>query len=334
MKIKIIADYAENFNEFENSRASFNDHMYESEIIYIKDAICKLGYECTVFGGIDRLIDAYSKKETFKNTLFLNFSDGLSQNYSRLQAPILCELLNVKYSGSRPFSVALMNNKHYSKLAVKEIGVFIPNGVLITNIEELNGIHALTVPIIVKPNTGGSSDGITQDCVKFNALDAVNKAKELLLKGYEVIAEEYIVGYEVTTLIIGNKNDFRLNETVVYEFSGNLIHKKDVLDAHSKANNDRKGIMACNLFSPELCKKIEKISERIFFHLDAVDMARIDYRITEKGDVYFIEINSQPGINKFSEGGYICKHKNITFSDLYNEYINTCLTRYGLINHD
>lgn len=334
MKINIIADFAENFNEFENSKESFNDHMYESEIIYIKDAICKLGHECNIFGGIDRLIEAYYKRETYENSLFLNLSDGLYQNYSRLQAPILCDLLNLKYSGSRPFSVALMNNKHYSKLAVKEIDILTPKGILISNTDDLTGIETLTPPIIIKPNTGGSSDGITQDSVRFNKLEAINKAKKLLLKGYEVIAEEYIAGYEVTTLIIGNKNDFRFNETVVYEFSGKLIHKKEVLDANSKANNERKGLMASDVFAPNLCNKIAETSEKIFTHIDAKDIARIDYRVTEKGDIYFIEINSQPGINKFSEGGYICKHKNITFSDLYNEYIDSCLTRYGLINHD
>lgn len=327
MKFKIIADYAENFDEFENSKDSYNDHMYAEEIEQINDAIRRMGYDCSIFGGVEKLLDSAIDKEKLQEYYFLNFSDGLTQEYSRLQVPVLCELLNLKYSGSTPFPVALMNNKHYSKLAVEEIRVLVPKGVLIETSADLCYIKQLNFPVILKPNTGGSSDGITQDCIKHNVTDAIDKANELLKKGYEIIAEEYIAGYEATTLIIGNKNDIKLNETIVYEFGNKLYHDSDLLDANYKANNNRKGYPATQIFDQDFCDKISNVSIKIYNHLKVNDMARIDYRITRSGEIYFIEINSQPGINIHSEGGYICKFKGISFGELYHRYIQTFIKR-------
>ena len=57
MRFKIIADYAENFDEFENSKDSYNDHMYAEEIEQINKAICQMGYDCSIFGGVEKLLD-------------------------------------------------------------------------------------------------------------------------------------------------------------------------------------------------------------------------------------------------------------------------------------
>lgn len=332
--LEIIADFAENFEEFSDSKNSFNDHMYKSEINDILNAIRKAGYKCNYYGGVEKLIESYSVKESIKNKYFINLSDGLSQSYSRLQVPILCELIGVKYSGSSPFSVALMNNKHYSKLAVQEIGIDCPKGILITNKDDIKDISKfLNFPIIIKPNTGGSSDGIDKNSVQYDINGFENKSKEILNKGYEVLVEEYIPGYEVTTLIIGNKNDIRINETIVYEFGNKLIHEDDVMDANLKANNLRKAYYASDIFTNDFCNIIKSTSEKIFIHLNACDIARIDYRITPNHEIKFIEINSQPSINKESEGGFICEKLNISFDELYSEYIQTFLNRIN-INHD
>lgn len=333
-KFKIIADYAENFKKIENSnKASFNDHMYAEEIQQINNAICQMGYNCSIFGGVETLLAAANKKDILQEYYFLNFSDGLTQSYSRLQAPVLCEILNLKYSGSSPFSVALMNNKHYSKMAVEELHIMVPKGILIECSTDLSYINELRFPIILKPNTGGSSEGITQDCIKYSNQEAIFKAQELLKRGYEIIAEEYVAGYEATTLIIGNKDDIKINETIVYEFDNKLYHDSDVLDANYKANNNRIGYPAYQIFSLDLCNKIREISIKIFNHFQVNEIARIDYRITKDGEIYFIEINSQPGINKGSEGGYICKFQGISFGELYNKYIQTFLKRIE-INRD
>lgn len=332
--LEIIADFAENFEEFNDSKSSFNDHMYKSEINDILNAIRKAGYTCNYYGGVEKLFASYSVKESIQNKYFINLSDGLSQSYSRLQVPIICEMLGVKYSGSSPFAVALMNNKHYSKLAVQEIGIDCPKGILITSKEDIKDINkSLKYPVIIKPNTGGSSDGINKNSIQYDIIGFENKVEEILNKGYEVLVEEYIPGYEVTTLIIGNKNDIRINETIVYEFGNKLIHEDDVMDANLKANNLRKSYYANDIFTNQFCNIIKSTSEKIFVHFNACDIARIDYRITPNRKIKFIEINSQPSINKQSEGGIICKKLNISFNKLYSEYIQSFLSRMN-INHD
>ena len=54
-------------------------------------------------------MDAYSKKITFPKTLFLNLSDGLTQQSRKAQSAVLLEMLNAKYAGSDP--MAFINGK-------------------------------------------------------------------------------------------------------------------------------------------------------------------------------------------------------------------------------
>ena len=126
-KIEILCDYQENF-ESESNDGHINDHQTKETFIEIEKAIKLLGYPCEIFGGVPELLLAQNSKMDLKNKIFLNLSDGLSHQYSRVQIPILCDILGVKYSGGNPFTVALTSNKFYTKLAVEKMGVPVPWG--------------------------------------------------------------------------------------------------------------------------------------------------------------------------------------------------------------
>lgn len=164
--------FCEDFENSSNSNVLFNDHPTRKSVEEICDILNNSGYSCEIFGGVNQLIDAYNQKIDLTHCLIVNMSDGLTQPYSRIQVPMLCEMLNADYSGSPLFSVALMNNKHYSKLAVKEININTPNGVMlnkhINKDFSLHNINLPDFPIIVKPNTEGSSIGISESSVCYN----------------------------------------------------------------------------------------------------------------------------------------------------------------------
>ena len=82
----------------------------------------------------------------------------------------------------------------------------------------------------------------------------------------------------------------------------------------------------------KICAKIKEISLEIFEHIGAQDIARIDYRVTEKGEIYFLEINSVPRISSTSECAIICSEHNIPFKKVLMEYIDTINNRF--INHE
>lgn len=333
--IKIVCDFREDFNNVIVGETIFNDHASKRSVEEISDILNSSGYNCEIFGGVNQLVDAYDQKCDLRQFLFINMSDGLIQPYSRIQVPMLCEMLNVNYSGSPIFAVALMNNKHYSKLAVKEINITVPKGVLfrrsIENKFSIGDLDLPVFPLIIKPNTEGSSLGISELSVCYNILQ-VEKVLRNLENFNEIIIEEYIPGYEITDLIIGNPGDYRFNEVILTSVYDKIILTQEVLGIREKSQKLRKQYSAHNYIGLELCSKIKHISENIFEHFGARDVARIDYRVTVGGEIYFLEINSVPRISSTSECAIICQENGINFKTLLLEYIDVINKR--IFNHE
>ncbi len=333
--IKIICDFREDFDNLSNGDIIFNDHPTRKSVEEICDILNASGYTCEILGGVNQLIDAYTQKIDLTQSLLINMSDGLIQPYSRIQVPMLCEMLNVNYSGSPIFAVSLMNNKHYSKLAVKEIDIKVPNGILINRlIDEYISLHSIklpTFPLIVKPNTEGSSIGISDSSV-CNNMHQFEVALNDLLNFKEIVVEEYIPGYEITNLIIGNPGDYRFNEVILTSVYDKILFTQEVLGLREKSQKIRKQYSAYNFLDSDLCSKIQQTSCRIFEHIGARDIARIDYRVTKTGEIYFLEINSVPRISSTSECAIVCQTHNIPFKKVLLEYIDTIIKRIS--NHE
>lgn len=328
--IKIVCDFREDFNNFSDSNIVFNDHPTRKSVEEICRILNACGYNSEIFGGVNQLIEAYRKNVNLTQSLMLNMSDGLTQPYSRIQVPMLCEMLNANYSGSPIFAVALMNNKHYSKIAVNELNINIPIGILINNnLEERISISDTNLPdfpLIVKPNTECSSLGISQSSVCYNMEQLINALNESK-KYTEVVIEEYIPGYEITDLIIGNPGDYRFNEVILTSIYDKIILSNEVLGLREKSQKLRKQYPANKYISAELCSKIKETSLRIFEHFGARDIARIDYRVTVTGEIYFLEMNSVPRVSSTSECAIICQEHNILFDNILIEYIDTIIKR-------
>ena len=87
-KYYVVANTREQFlNEVLSSRV-YNDHPSKNSIDQIVSSLKSEGYNADYFGGVEKLMDAYSKKITFPKTLFLNLSDGLTQQSRKAQSAV------------------------------------------------------------------------------------------------------------------------------------------------------------------------------------------------------------------------------------------------------
>ncbi len=85
--------------------------------------------------------------------------------------------------------------------------------------------------------------------------------------------------------------------------------------------------------SQEVQKLIEETSLKAYNALQAKDAARIDYRLSDTNQLYFIEINTLPGINP-AEGiiSYFplaARTSGLSYSDTIEAIINNALKRYS-----
>lgn len=330
MKFLVICDYRENFKDYTCSYnpSSYNDHANRKNIEEIISGIQDLQYECEYFGGIPELVHAVDCNEIFEDCIFLNFSDGMDQDYSRIQAPALLDILNVPYSGSDVFPSALMNNKHFCKQALLNLGILMPQSCIVNKLIPLQTkeLEEWKFPILVKPNCEGSSLGISQSSVCHTIADLEHKIQNLLKEFEELIIEEFVQGIDVTNYLIGNVTDYPVNEIV----SAELFDKSPfaVYGTIEKQNKLRTLYYNDTFLQLDLVKRIKQQSVLIAQTIGARDICRIDYRVNISNNaIYFIEINSAPRFSRSSEIGFIAEQRGVHFNDMIKIYLDTVLKR-------
>ncbi|GBF33355.1 D-alanine--D-alanine ligase [Desulfocucumis palustris] len=305
----------------------YNDHPSKAGLAYIMENLHKLGYLVEYFGGIDDLIRAYENKTVFPdNVLFFNASDGGINSNRKGTSSILLELLNVKYIGSDSCSRLIGGNKHFAKSIVTAHGLTAVPGVLVTKMSDMERVD-MPYPMFVKPNREGSSIGISQEGFVENREQLYTVVEKLLQSFDDVLVEQYIPGYEVTNFIVGNPEDFRVNEAILCEYKEQIYFDRLVFGLKEKAQRMRTQYMAQSRLEHQIVDKLKVNSEKVFTCLNMRDFARIDYRVNDNG-IYFIEVNGNPVISRTSEMGLICRETGTDFSQILQAIIDTALKRY------
>lgn len=211
------------------------------------------------------------------------------------------ETIDVAYTGCGVLSSAIGMNKKLSKLLVQRSGVKILDDIFVNkkdfNREEiLKLVKNIDFPVFVKPNTLGSSIGVSKVKRIDDLFISIEKAFEyddeiLIEKGIDR-ARELVVG------IIGDgfKNYIsNVGEVVV---KGN----HEFYDYQAKYLDDN----GMELKIPAevevgLSDFLKKDAEKIFKALGSYGFSRIDFLMDPKTkDVFFCEINTIPGFTSHS----------------------------------
>lgn len=111
------------------------------------------------------------------------------------------ETLGIPYTGSGVLASSLCMNKQLSKTLLKAAGVHTPAGLCWQGMDDYDPqvVERLGYPVIVKPNTGGSSIGIQLVQNEKELLPAVQEACSL---DQAILIEPYYKGTEITCSIV------------------------------------------------------------------------------------------------------------------------------------
>lgn len=173
-------------------------------------------------------------------------------------------------------------------------------------------LDKLTFPLIVKPNSLGSSIGVKK----------ANNLKELIISldqafsfDEKVLIEKCIPNLkEVNVALIGDY------EEVIFSELETVSKKNDVLTYFDKylQSKDKVTRIIPSDISLSTKEKIIKTSEEVFKLLDCFGIVRFDYLLDEKeNEVYLNEINTIPG----SLAYYLFTVKGINLENLFDKLI-------------
>ena len=227
---------------------------------------------------------------------YLVLHGGNGEN-GRLQSVL--DILGKKYTGSGVLASAITMDKRRTKMIAESIGIKTPK--TFDKIEEIDSF-----PVIVKPVDEGSSVGLHVCNSLFEVKEAVEKIKKPII-------EEYIKGDELT---VGVMNDKALGVLRI------IPKAADIYDYNSKYEIGGSIHEYPAKIDNKVYKKAMKVAEDIHKELAMKGISRSDF-IMRDDEIYFLEVNSSPGMTETSLIPDLATLQGYTFDDIVRIMVET-----------
>jgi len=233
----------------------------------------------------------------------------------------MLEMLGLPYVFSGTLASALAMNKQKTKAIAKSVGVKSAKETIITRDKKYNLdkiIAKLNFPIVIKPIESGSSVGINIAGTKEELETGIRKALEY---GDEVMLEQFVKGRELTVAIMGNRSPKALPVTeIIPKISGFYDYAAKYQDGGSEH--------VCPAQLPDdVRKKVQRYAVKVFKAVGCRDLARADFILSEDGKIFFLEINTIPGMTATSLAPESAKAAGMEFSQFLDKLIEGALER-------
>ncbi len=201
------------------------------------------------------------------------------------------DMLKIPYTGCSAATSALTMNKSYTTGVAGKSGINVAQSVLLFNHSPLDAaeiLQKLQLPLFVKPNSGGSSIGMSKVLQPEELQPAIEKAFK---EDAQVLVEEMIVGREFT---IG-----------VYKSRGEIItlpmtevkadDSKVFFDFEAKYEGKSTEVTPARV-DELIAEKIRAAARQVYAIFNCRGVIRIDFIYSEAiGAPFMLEVNTIPG---------------------------------------
>ncbi|MCR4955310.1 MAG: D-alanine--D-alanine ligase [Lachnospiraceae bacterium] len=240
---------------------------------------------------------------------------GSNGEDGRVQAAF--DLFGIKYTGTDYLSSAIAMDKQMTKEFFERAGVPTPKGVVaIKGVQNETYEEAgVPVPLIVKPCCGGSSIGTTivRDPKEYDAA-----LKDAFQYEDKAVVEQFIKGREFSCGVIEGK------ALPVIE----IAPKVGFYDYKNKYAAGS-AVETCPAEIPdEISEKMKEYSEMAYACLGYKTYARMDFLLSENGEIYCLEANTLPGMTPTSLLPQEAAVIGMNFNQLCEKIIEISLAKY------
>lgn len=270
--------------------------------------------------------------------LVLNLCDEGFRNEpsGELHVPALLEILGIPYSGSGPQCLAFCYDKSLVRGIAKEMGIPTPQAYFI-KAEDSSYELPFDFPVLVKPNLGDSSFGITAQSVATDGEGLINAVQRIRRDlGYDkpILVEEFLPGADLTVGILGNPPSSYLALPIAEEdYSLLPDHLPRICGHEAKWCPDSPYWQIRSIparVSEETRQALIQWSTTLAERLECRDYTRLDWRLDSKGQPKLLEVNPNPG---WCWDGHLAKMAGMvgmTYSDLLRAIVRVAEERLGL----
>ncbi len=328
-KVKVGITY--NLKKGIQSEAVDNEAEYDNiETVYaIQRALEGAGAKVILMEADETLPETLKKHPV---DIVFNIAEGIRGRGREAQIPALLNMYGIPYTGSDETTLCIALDKALTKRLLSTFHINTPRYAVISKHSKAK-LSQLRYPVILKPNAEGSSKGISDISIANDAKQLRTLAdRNLVIYDQDMLVEEYIEGREFTVGLLGNGED-------VFVFSPmEIVYKKETQESYHvysynvKQDYENYVQYECPAnIDEDIINQMVKDSKKIFNALSCHDFARIDFRVSKEGKVFFIEINPLPGLApNYSDYPMLAEFNGMKHEQLVVSVLAQALKRYGI----
>lgn len=275
----------------------------------VAEALRKCGYEVLEHDLTDgfelvRVLEK-EKPDAVFNALHGNFGeDGEIQG--------LLDVLQVPYTHSGLKASALGMDKNLTREICLKNGIKVAKGEKMSFGQFKKQGASLRFPYVVKPVSDGSSVGVFIVKNEDDRLAVTYESDD-----YQILAEEFIDGKELTCMVLGGKAH------VVTE----LRPKVEFYDYQAKYTNGLTNHVLPAEIPPEAAAVCKDYAERLHALLGCRGVSRCDFRYNSQDGVVLLEINTNPGLTPLSLVPEQARYAGVSYEELCSYLVENAWCR-------
>ncbi|MDO4266131.1 MAG: D-alanine--D-alanine ligase family protein [Eubacteriales bacterium] len=239
----------------------------------------------------------------------------------------LLELARIPYVGCGVLASAVSMDKFFTKIIVDRLGIRQARFVGLHDYElrKMDEVTArveaeLDYPVFIKPSNAGSSCGVSKANDAKELAEGLKKAAEVDSK---ILVEEFIRGHEVECAVFGGGKEKPQASGV-----GEILAAAEFYDYDAKYNNPDSQTVTDPVLPEGAAETVRKYACEIFNAVDGYGLSRVDFFVTDEGEVIFNEINTMPGFTAISMYPMLWEARGISKKELVERLIENAMKRW------
>lgn len=240
------------------------------------------------------------------------------------------ELKQIPYTGCNPRGLTLAHDKALSKKILAYHRIPVPGFMVVPFNRKPQRPKRLKFPLFVKSLVDEGSIGISRASVVHDDEKLAERVAFIHDKTHNpAIVEQYIEGREIYVGVMGNE---RLQTFTPWELLIKRLPQGESVIATSKLKWDytyqeKVGVKTeASKLTPELRKKVEHLSKRIYKDLYLSGCARLDYRLTPEGEFYLLEANPNPNLSFGEDYAEAAEHSGLSYESVLQKLLTLGLS--------
>ena len=237
----------------------------------------------------------------------------------------VCELLRLPYTGSDVLTTALCLDKAMAKRVLVAEGIKTPSWRIVPRhlaptaaegaMDQAAG--ALGLPMVVKPNRGGSTIGLSVVREAGELTDAYAAASA----HDTVLCERFVQGLEITVGVLGHNPPQALPTL-------EIVSHRPLYDYAAKYTAGQSEHIIPARLPEEQNRAAQRAAERAHAALGCHSMSRVDVIVDGGGDPWVIEVNAIPGLTALSLLPDAARAAGVSFEQLCERLVREAVERH------